>query len=290
MDPKDRKPEMNPGGNWEQDLESVRSALPGLESAEPPELIDQAVLNTARRELAASRPKPVRWPMRWVGAFATAAVVVLALSIVVQQDPKTPDPRSGNGIKLDVASPATVDKEKAIGASAVPESRLASPKSPAVLSSEEPLEMKQQAVERKRQKDAASNIATAPPGEADYAPKKAIQQVSEESGYRTADDLDLAEGRAQFEDESLDMPVDSARDNDVEEEPGRETSSDFLRIDSSLLGKAEEVEDKNTLTPDAWIEYLFELQKTGRHEELEVELEAFRKAYPDYPLPPELRD
>ena len=112
--------------------------------------------------------------------------------------------------------------------------------------------------------------------------------MSEESGYRTADDLDLAEGRAQFEDESLDMPVDSARDNDVEEEPGRETSSDFLRIDSSLLGKAEEVEDKNTLTPDAWIEYLFELQKTGRHEELEVELEAFRKAYPDYPLPAEL--
>ena len=49
MDPKDRKPEMNPGGAWEQDLESVRSALPGLESAEPPDLLDQAVLNTARR-------------------------------------------------------------------------------------------------------------------------------------------------------------------------------------------------------------------------------------------------
>ena len=241
MDPKDRKPEMNSGDNWEQDLESVHSALPGLKSVEPPDLLDQAVLNTARRELAASRRKLMRWPMRWVGAFATAAVVVLALSIVVQQDPKTPDPRSGNGIKLDAASPAAVDKEKAIGASAMPESRLASPQSPAVMSSEEPPEMEQQAVERKRQKDAASNIAPAPPTEADYAPKKAMQQVSEESGYRTADDFDLAEGRAQFEDESLDMPATSARDNDVEEEPGREASSDFLRIDSSLLEKAEEI-------------------------------------------------
>jgi len=73
MDPKDHKPELNAGNNWEQDLESVRSALSGLESVEPPDLLDQAILNTARRELTASRPRP----MRWVGAFATAAVVIL---------------------------------------------------------------------------------------------------------------------------------------------------------------------------------------------------------------------
>jgi hypothetical protein len=287
MDPKDRKPEMNPGDNWEQDLESVRSALPGLESIEPPDLLDQAVLNTARRELAASKPKPVRWPMRWVGAFATAAVVVLALSIVVQQDPNTPDPRSGNGIKLDAASPATVGKETTIGASVMPESEAASPQSPTVLSSEEAPEMERQPVERTRQKDAASNIAATPPVKADYAAKKAMQQVSEESGYRPADKPDLPESREQFEDESLDMPVTSTRDNDVEEETARDASSDFFRIDSSLREKAE---DKITLTPDAWIENMIELQKTGRYEELEVELEAFRKAYPDYPLPAELRD
>jgi hypothetical protein len=268
MDPKDRKPEMNPGNNWEQDLESVRSALSGLESVEPPDLLDQAVLNTARRELAASRRKP----MRWVGAFATAAVVVLALSIVIQQDQKTPDPRSGNGIKLDATRPA------------------ASPQPSAALSSEKPARMEQQTIERKRQEDAASNIAAEPPGEADYAAKKAMKRVNEESSYRRVDEPDLVESRAQFEDDSLDTPVASTRDTDVEEGPGRAAPSDFLRIDSGFLEKEEDVGDEIMLTPDAWIEYMFELQKTERHEELKVELEAFRKAYPDYPLPSELRD
>ena len=285
MDPKDRKPELKPGNNWEQDLESIRSAMSGLESVEPPDLLDQAVLNTARRELTASRRKP----MRWIGAFATVTVVVLALSIVVQQDPNTPDPRSGNGIKLDAARPAAAGKESTIGASAMPEIQRTSPQSPAALSSEAPLKMEAQTVERKRQKDTTSNVAAAPTGEADYAAKKAMKQVSEESSYRPADDPDLAESREHFEDESLDMPVASTRDADAEEEPVRAAQAGTLRIESSLLEKAEDVSDEIMLTPDAWIEYMFELQKTERYEELKVELEAFRKAYPDYPLPVELQ-
>ncbi len=286
MDPKDRKPETNPGSDWEQDLESIRSALSTMESVEPPDLLDQAVLNTARRELAASRRKP----MRWIGAFATAAVVVLALTIVVQQDPNTPDPRSGNGIKLDAARPAAAGKESTIGASAMPEIQLTSPQSPAALSSEVPFKMEAQTVERKRQKDAASSVAAAPPSEADYAAKKAMKQVREESIYRPADDPDLAESREHFEDESLDVPVASSQDADAEEEPGKATQAGTLRIDSSLLQKAEVVSDEIILTPEAWIEYMLELQKTERNEELKVELEAFRKAYPDYPLPSQLRD
>jgi len=286
MDPKDRKPELNPGNNWEQDLESIRSAMSGLESVEPPDLLDQAVLNTARRELTASRPKP----MRWIGAFATVTVVVLALSIVVQQDPNTPDPRSGNGIKLDAARPAAAGKESTIGASAMPEIQLTSPQSPAALSSEEPLKMEAQTVERKRQKDTASNVAAAPPSEADYAAKKAMKQVSEESSYRPADDPDLAESRKHFEDESLDMPVTSTRDVDAEEKPARAAQAGTLRIDSSLLEKAEDVSDEVALTPDAWIEKMLDLQRAERHAELKHELEAFRKAYPNHPLPPQLQD
>jgi len=55
------------------------------------------------------------------------------------------------------------------------------------------------------------------------------------------------------------------------------------------LEKTEDVSDEIMLTPDAWIEYMFELQKTEQYEELKVELEAFRKTYPDYPLPVELQ-
>jgi hypothetical protein len=228
MDPKDRKPDMNPGHHWEQDLESVRSALPGLESAEPPDLLDQAVLNTARRELASSRRKPIRW----VGAFATAAVVVLALSIVVQQNQNTLDPRSGNGIKLDAASPI----------------------------------------------------------EAESPAKTAMKQVGKESSYHREDEPDLAESRVQSNDENVDMPVALSRNKDREEDPRSEVLPDSFRIESSLLEKAEDVSEEIALTPDAWIAYMIELQKAERLEELKVELEEFRKAYPDHPLPSELRD
>jgi hypothetical protein len=172
----------------------------------------------------------------------------------------------------------------------MPEIQLTSPQSPAALSSEEPMKMEQQTVERKRQKDPASNVAAAPPAEVDYGAKAAMKQVSEESSYRPADEPGLAENREHFEDESPDMPVASIRDADAKEEPGRAAQTGMLRNDSSLLEKAEDVSDEIRLTPEAWIEYMFVLQKAERHEELKVELETFRKAYPAYPLPSQLRN
>ena len=85
---------------FEKNLESVSTAWNELESAEPPDLLDQAVLNTAKRELETGRK---RRSLRWAGALATASVVVIALGIVIQQEPRVPAPTSGavNGIKLD---------------------------------------------------------------------------------------------------------------------------------------------------------------------------------------------
>jgi hypothetical protein len=288
MDPKDRKPEMNPGNNWEQDLESVRSALPGLESVEPPDLLDQAVLNTARRELAASRRKP----MRWVGAFATAAVVVLALSIVLQQDQKIPEPYRGNGIKLDAARPAPAKKETAIGASAMPVSEAEPPQSPAALNGEISPGLEKRATERKRQKAAFSNAAAEPPVELDHAAEKVIRQVSEDSDYRPADEPVPADSRIQFEDESFELQ--SAPSPDTAQQAGvlreEQARDDLRRIDPGAPKTAEELSEEILPDPDAWIKKMLELQRAERHEELKHELEAFRKAYPDHPLPPQLQD
>lgn len=95
-EPRDQKQD----AEFEQNLESVSAAWNELESAEPPDLLDQAVLNTAQRELETGRK---RRSLRWAGALATASVVVIALGIVIQQEPTAPTPPSGavNGIKLD---------------------------------------------------------------------------------------------------------------------------------------------------------------------------------------------
>jgi hypothetical protein len=99
-------PHDNPNNpEFEPDLSAVRSAWEGLEQVEPPELLDQAVLNTARRNLKGAQP---RRSMRWLGAFASAVVVVLALAIVVRQDQQGPVPPvpGSDGFRMDQDAPA----------------------------------------------------------------------------------------------------------------------------------------------------------------------------------------
>ena len=175
---------------FEQDLEAVRSAWSGLKQTDPPELLNQAVLNAARRELGTRRKSR---PLRWLGGFATAAVIVLALTIVIQQDEQSPARvlEKTNGFKLDQAAPVA------------------------------------RKMEAKR-----SAAATAVP-----ASDAAVMAVAEEM-------------------------------SDSPSEPSKEAD----RIPEA----------------DAWIERLLLLWETQQDERLVQELAAFREAYPDYTLPPEL--
>ena len=311
MNPRDNKPETDPGAGWEEDLEAVRSTLSGMESVEPPDLLDQAVLNTARRELAASRRKP----MRWIGAFATATVVVLAMTIVIQQEQKTPGPGRQNGIKLNADKPVSTGEESNIGASANSQPRATSPQAASVMRSEEAVIPAKQ-LELKRQKSSTINVPAAPPLEADNdasnsADRTPVQeQLSVESGLRTAVDPARLESRTEFEDELSDLQSEPALDavmqaEAVEIERAGDTPADSYRKDSTAPKKLEKIskEDlseaafveegqgkKGMLAPQAWIEHLLVLYEAGKIEELKTELAAFRDAYPQYPLPPELLD
>ena len=94
-----------PDRSLEQDLAALSAAWRELQQEEPPDLLDQSVRNAARRAQSTGN----RWrSMRWLGSLATAAVVVLAVSIVIQQDqegPTPPVPRS-DGYRLDKATSA----------------------------------------------------------------------------------------------------------------------------------------------------------------------------------------
>jgi len=45
---------------------------------------------------------------------------------------------------------------------------------------------------------------------------------------------------------------------------------------------------EENLAPAAWIERILELRREGKPKEAADSLEAFRRRYPDYPLPQEL--
>jgi len=96
-------PEERRDSKFEVDLAAVGSAWEQLEPTEPPQLVDQSVLNMARRHL--EPPARSGW-LRWTGAFATMTVVVLALFVVMRQGSQAPAPPApGNdGIRLDAGT------------------------------------------------------------------------------------------------------------------------------------------------------------------------------------------
>jgi hypothetical protein len=153
----------------EEELQAARSAWSQLEHEEPPDLLDQAVLNSARRAVARTAKRPA---MRWMGGLATAAVVVMAVAIAVKQDPDGP----------------------------------------------------------------------APP-------------VPQTDGF----ELKLQQSMIDKETGGAPQP-------------------------RTIVSEADEA----LVEPEAWVEQLLQLKRSGRLQQLEEELEAFRRAYPDFELPPEL--
>ena len=198
----------------EQDLSAIRARWRGQGADEPPGLLDQAVLNAARRELE-GETRPRR--LHWLGGFATAVVVVVAVSLVLQQQqsegpaPGLPD---GDGFRLEAESPAEPPTAVARERPAADAKQYREEAAAAL----EPGEPAPGAVPPQ----AAQRAAAAPPSESFAAPEKA---------------------------DSAESDADAAAE---------------------------------------WVERLLDLQRSGDESRLAEELAAFRRAYPDYPLPPEL--
>ena len=70
-----------------EDLDKLGHAYDQLEQDEPPELLDQAILNSAHR---AVEKKPHWMQFGWLHGLTTAAVFVLALSIILDQRETAP--------------------------------------------------------------------------------------------------------------------------------------------------------------------------------------------------------
>ena len=103
----------------DQDIGSIRSAWAGQTDEEPPVLLDQAVMNQAKRSLEERvKPSQRRRSIKWLGAFATASVVVLALTVVLEQEPRAPLPRAeeADGLRLDRDAPSSSPRQSRLEA------------------------------------------------------------------------------------------------------------------------------------------------------------------------------
>jgi len=250
-----------------------------LEQDEPPELLDQAILNSAHR---AVEKKPHWMKFGWLHGLTTAAVFVLAFSIILNQRENAPDFEPG----MSNNEPVRLNHQKV------------AKKQSDTQFEERPKEI---SYEMEEKSDASldmlqsSPVAAAP---ASAALENAAEERAEQPLLEAQRSLYVSDAlRGKGERTDKDMPI---RELQLGEELMDEAD---LMVDSpevsnfstvarpAVVGEtaAGEAKARVKTTPelDQVLQTIIKLKQSG-NENWKKELELFRKSYPDYPLPEEL--
>ena len=264
------------------ELDRLGSAYARLDQDEPPKLLDQAILNRARR---AVERKPRWMKFSWLHGLTTTAVFVLAFSLILNQPETTPIPQEGAD---DTEVPGLTSGLEA--GEQAREKRLREVKSVDFMEV-----MKTRGAERQDT-----------PGEAPAAPApmsvaREIQPV-ESTGQSSEiqESLRVEESRL----EKRIMPDMDTKISGVLEEDIKRDEADLVvnamelevTHEESLFTTAADAvveEAEKPLDPDSTIEQelraIIELKQAGDSRWI-AELESFTERYPDYPLPDVLTD
>jgi len=257
-------------------LDKLSRAFGQLQHEEPPELLDQAILNSAHRAVE----KKSHWmQFGWLHGLTTAAVFVLALSLVFNT--REPVPDYENGMKLNEAT--GLKREKA-----------AKKQTPDVKSDDLRMEMKEED-ENRQDVFQSAPLSSAPQS---AAMELSVGDQTQESAAGAQRSLYLQDGRH--------AKTDNADKDSTSDEPVLE---EILFDESNLLVEAPESDIISkkfhpaaaTIIPVSETEATAEVDSEVEQRLLEIislkqsddeawisELELFKQAYPDYPLPEEL--
>ena len=259
------------------DLDKVGQAYNQLPHEEPPELLDQAILNSAHR---AVEKKPHWMKFGWLHGLTTTAVFVLALSLIFNQREQVPDFDD----RMRTSESVGLQREKV------------AKKQSGDIQSDLRMELKE---ENENRQDV---FKSAPDSAASQS--KPMEIAGEEQALEPA----AAGRRSMYAQDSLDAKKDNA-DNDA--------SGDAPVLEESVMDEADLIADTPeleviakklrpaavaapaasefgaSLEIDPAIEQkllaIISLKQTG-DEAWITELEKFKKDYPDYPLPKDLLD
>jgi hypothetical protein len=259
-------------GNNDNDLESLGKAYTRLQQEEPPDLLDQAVLNRAHR---AVEKKPHWMKFSWLHGLTTAAVFVLAFSLVLNQREPVPDFEAGiQSEELELNQQGTLSKKQ---------------------SADEPVDsLRQQKKEKGDARYDKLRTRMAPPAVPASEPVTAAGEEPEtaerlRSNYiqelRVIEpdqaDEDIGEIVSGVEAEAPEM-ADSLAD---QAEAAASAPIATEPVGAALREKLAEAERDPEI--EKKLKAIIELKQSG-DPGWEKELASFRESYPDYPLPDEL--
>lgn len=255
-------------------LEKLGHAYDQLPNDEPPALLDQAILNSAHRAL---EKKPHWMKFGWLHGLTTAAVVVLTLSIIINQREQAPGfddairVEDTSGPLRKTAGKKEVDqlkehsaelREKDMGRQVI------SPGAPASTAEEnEVLEVSagdQSSESRPRRSVTASDSLQAKPDRID-ADKTVSEMAPEEPGM---DEMELPDDVEEYQ---------------IMSKQSQPATIGAMQPEDAVLAVQTDDEIEEQLLS------IIRLKQSGDKNWV-TQLEKFKQAYPDYPIPDELSD
>lgn len=251
-----------------KDLDQLGQAYSSLEQDEPPEMLDQAILNSAHR---AVEKKPHWMQFGWLHGLTTTAVVVLAFSIFLNQ------PETAPTFKSDMLSnkPSTLEPEKELKKQSINEDSDVRQKS--MMESAPVL-----ATPAKSQEELSELRVELPES---MRAQQTIQLQGAELGKSERDDNDII---------SLDDAPEELMMDEVESAAGV-LASDTAVIQASPSARSAPVNnamksrERTDVTIERELQTIIELKNAGNESWVTL-LDAFKERYPDYELPDELKD
>jgi hypothetical protein len=309
-----------PQDDFERDLAALSRAYGTAKCEEPPPAIDDAIRAAARRAVRAGpQARRSSWLTTWATPVATAAMLVLTVSIGLVAYRERPDlaitdmrdemparPQASAPAVAPAPSPATpavptappAPERTEAFANATPAAKSAAPRPFSDVAPEiDKLRAEPPAIARKdapRESAAAMKesmpVAPAPVGETVPAPAQAPASVP----ARAPAAAPVARDSAVLEKRTLAAPAAEAPMAPAAagrlESQSSERAAGAAASGMNLQRAKKEMADSAGRAPEAWLKEIAELRRDGKDKEALEELEKFRKRFPDYVLPTELKD
>lgn len=258
------------------DLDRLGDAYRQLQHEEPPELLDQAVLNSAHR---AVEKKPHWMQFGWLHGLTTAAVFVLALSLIFNQREQVPEYEDGMRVNESIG----LQRERA-----------AKKQSGDVQTDDLRMEMKEENEKRQdgfqsapvpaaSQIGAVKTLADDQPAEPTAGARVSTYVSEGLKAKRDSADKDTTANESVAEEvlvDEADLIVDAPEVENIDR-PSRPAT-----IAASIASEAE-VQADNVSEIEQKLLTIIKLKQSG-DEAWITELAMFKQSYPDYPLPVEL--
>lgn len=267
----------------DSELDKLSSAYNRLEQDEPPELLDQAILNSAHR---AVEKKPHWMKFGWLHGLTTTAVFVLAFTLVLNQPESTPILEDG------------INSNEAIRLESGKVAKKQTPdiKSLEVKPDEFNLEMKTKGAVRQDTPQSAPVAAAPMSASKEINPEDRARHSTSEVQHSLSAQESLRENRVSFEKDAEISGV-------LQEEVARDEADlmvDSLKVEAAyemslpsaaaepVLGEAESYADDESGIEQELLA-IIKMKQAG-NSQWTTELELFKERYPDYPLPDVLED